>query len=174
MRWHVLLALLFVGTLTVAHAEDFSQWRGPRRNGVTVGSPKLDIRWGKNGPAMLWESESVPGDLHEGSGCVSVAGGKAYVYVHSKPNEPIGTRVLRDRGLRRLGWSNVKVPERIMKAVEEARTSAELEKLTSRARRDWINKWAKQHVPASPQKRVIDRFVMDRLNRGKGALPGAP
>jgi outer membrane protein assembly factor BamB len=171
MKRAVLSALAVLGVWTWVYGEDFNQWRGPQRNGLTSGGPALDIRWGKTGPARLWESEEIPGMLEEGSGCVSVAEGRAYVYVHWKYNSPIATRTLSESALRRLGWTDRKMPEDILKAVEEARIAPELEKLTGRPRAEWIKKWADAHVSTATDTRPVVSYVVDRVNRGKKALP---
>jgi outer membrane protein assembly factor BamB len=171
MKGTVLTTLAVLGVWTCVLGEDFNQWRGPQRNGLTAGGPAFNVQWGKAGPARLWESEPNPGVLEDGCGCVSVAAGRAYAYTQWKYNVPMPTRTLTDANLRRLGWIDLQVPEAILKAADEARVSDELAKLTGRARTDWITKWAREHVTTGGDTRATFSFVVDRLNRGRQALP---
>jgi len=171
MKRLILLLLAMLGTWALVRGEDFNQWRGPQRNGLSPGGPALDVRWGPAGPAKLWESETIPGDVIDSSGCVSVAKGRVYVYVQWKYKVDIATRTLAESDLRRLGWTNVKVSEDLGKAVEEARVGAELGKLVGKPRAEWIRKWAEEHVTTAPDKRGIFAHVSDRLDRGPKALP---
>jgi len=171
MNRTLLAALAMLAACSLVRGEDFNQWRGPQRNGVTAGGPKLDTRWDKSGPAKLWESDFIPGMLGDGSGCVSVAGGRAYVYVQWWYKEDIETRTVSDLALRRLGWTSRKVPEEILDAVEKARVGEDLEKLTGKPRSEWIRAWAGKHVGDAPENRAVFNYVVDRLDRGKKALP---
>ncbi len=50
-------AILFLITLRpVAHAEDWPQWRGPQRNGVSAEKGWLD-KWPASGPATAWKAQ---------------------------------------------------------------------------------------------------------------------
>jgi hypothetical protein len=84
-------------------AADWPQWRGPDRNGIAPASPKLLERWPTNGPSLLWKSEPIPSGTEGGCGSVTIAGGKAFVFVHwkhkGKANIVITTQMLTD-----LGW----------------------------------------------------------------------
>jgi outer membrane protein assembly factor BamB len=171
MRRIVLFVLFDLAVWTLARGEDFNQWRGPQRNGLTTGGPALDVQWGKAGPAKLWESEAIPGSVADSSGCVSVAGGRVYVYVQWKYKVDLATRALSDSDLRRLGWTNVSVPDGILAAVEQARVGPELGKLSGRPRLAWITKWAEDHVTTNADKMPIFGYAVDRLDRGTAALP---
>ena len=135
MKRFILPAMMLLACWALARGEDSNQWRGPNRNGLATTGPALDIRWGTGGPVKLWDSDipipSVMNDEGDGGGwgSVSVANGKAYVYVDWRHREDIPTRTLSEAGLQRLGWTRVKVPADIQMAAEEARTSPELEKL---------------------------------------------
>jgi len=171
MKRIVLSMLAVLGISALAFGEDFYQWRGPQRNGLTSGGPALDIQWGAAGPARLWESEDIPGTLESGSGCVSIAGGKAYVYVQWKYKVDITTRTLTESELRQLGWSDHKPSEDILTAMEEARNGAELDALAGNPRMEWCKKWAAEHITAATDKQAISNYVMARLNQGRKALP---
>ena len=98
---------------------DWPQFRGPDRNGVAPSSPKLLERWPTTGPELLWKSEPIPTGVDGGAGSVTVAGGKALVYVHWRhkgaKNIVITTKMLND-----LGWVEG-IPDDLGKKVEAAR-----------------------------------------------------
>ena len=176
MKRIILPALVVLGAWTLAWGEDFNQWRGSQRNGLMTNGPALDIRWSSAGPAKVWESEDIPSVMNDegeggGWGGVSVTGGKAYVYVDWRRKVVIATRTLSDSALQHLGWTKWKPPEEILQAVEEARTGAELAKLVGTPRVEWIRKWAEDHGTTAPDKKQIFNYVVDRLSRGKDALP---
>lgn len=171
MKRIILPALVVFGSLAPARGEDFSQWRGQHRNGLTTGGPALDIRWGKGGPIRLWESEKIPGLLRDGFGCVSVVSGKAYVYAQWWRGAEIATRTLGAKGLRRLGRTAKGIPKNVVAEVEAARMAPELAKLSGRARSAWIKEWTKEHGLTAPDKKALYNFAVDRLNRGTKALP---
>jgi outer membrane protein assembly factor BamB len=68
--------------------QDWPQWRGPTRDGIVHGGPKLMDSWPKDGPKLLWKSAPVPGCMRApqndgGCGSISVAGGRAFVFVNT-------------------------------------------------------------------------------------------
>ena len=74
-----------------ASAKDWPQWRGPDRNGaVPPGGPAIADKWPEEGPAKLWQSESVgngrpsngPGGGSAGVGSPVVANGRVYLYAN--------------------------------------------------------------------------------------------
>jgi hypothetical protein len=98
---------------------DWPQWRGPSRNGVAPAGPRLLDVWPKDGPKLLWTSEPIASGVLGGCGSVTVAGGKAFVFVHRRQKGRqkiiITTRMLID-----LGWVEG-VPDDLARKVEEAR-----------------------------------------------------
>ncbi|HEV8541926.1 MAG TPA: PQQ-binding-like beta-propeller repeat protein [Verrucomicrobiae bacterium] len=50
-----LLALLAAGAMQLAHADDWPQWRGPDRNGISKESGWLD-HWPDEGPKITWKA----------------------------------------------------------------------------------------------------------------------
>ena len=40
---------------------DWPQWRGPTRDGIVHGGPKLADSWPMEGPKLLWKSGAIPG-----------------------------------------------------------------------------------------------------------------
>ena len=56
-----------------AAAEDWPQWRGPKRDGISV-ETGLAGKWASNGPPVLWMTKGLGG----GFSSVSVAGNRIY------------------------------------------------------------------------------------------------
>ncbi|MCY3018465.1 MAG: PQQ-binding-like beta-propeller repeat protein [Planctomycetota bacterium] len=98
---------------------EWPQWRGPNRNGIAPHSPKLLDTWPKEGPKLLWQSEPIPSGTNGGCGSVTVAGGKAFVFVHWR-YKGAKSIVITTRVLNELGWLEG-VPDELAKRVEEAR-----------------------------------------------------
>jgi hypothetical protein len=106
-------------------SSDWPQWRGPTRDGVAGPGPKLADAWPEGGPKPLWKSGPVPtedvekgegGEGISGSGSVTVAGGKAFLYVHLKnKGKPV---VLTTKDLNNLLWKEG-VPDDLGLKVEE-------------------------------------------------------
>src|SRR5688572_14666834 len=71
------LALVFsiawVGAVCAARAEDWAQWRGPARNGISTETGLLK-QWPAGGPPLVWKTTG----LGSGYSSVSVADGKIY------------------------------------------------------------------------------------------------
>jgi outer membrane protein assembly factor BamB len=112
-------ALAEPATTAPSASADWPQWRGPNRNGIAPNGPKLLDSWPKEGPTLLWKSGAIPSGTEGGCGSVTVAGGKAFVFVHWKYKGPknivITTKMLTD-----LGWMEG-VPDDLAAKVEEAR-----------------------------------------------------
>ena len=154
----------------VAWAGDWTQWRGSQGDGIASNSPALIEGWGTNGPNRLWVSEQIPAGEDGGFSSVTIAGGREYVFVNWKTQEPIATRKLTDGHLQQLGWIPNKLPEDLIKAMEEARVSDERAKLNGQEIKKWIDKWVADHV-AEDQKKAVAPIVASRITRGKAALP---
>jgi outer membrane protein assembly factor BamB len=67
----LLLLLLAAGT---TRADDWPQWRGPKRDGISQEKNLLKT-WPKEGPKLLWQVKNVG----YGYGSVAVAGGRIYL-----------------------------------------------------------------------------------------------
>jgi len=74
MRFLVLLTVwAFTGAAWRAAADDWPQWRGPKRDGISAEKGIVDS-WGSNGPPILWMAKG----LGQGYSSVSVASGRLY------------------------------------------------------------------------------------------------
>jgi outer membrane protein assembly factor BamB len=97
----------------------WAQWRGPARNGVDIHSPKLLDKWPEKGPKQLWKSEAFPSGREGGCGSVTVAGGKAFMFVHV--NKQTSKIVMPTTWLKEHGWVE-DMPADLKKKVEAARS----------------------------------------------------
>lgn len=73
-RLNFLAALGFVSLLAGARADDWPQWRGPKRDGCSAETGLLKA-WPAEGPALAWKSTG----LGAGYGTVTIVGSRGYV-----------------------------------------------------------------------------------------------
>lgn len=70
--------LLCIASITIfstkLHAEDWPQWQGPARDGIS-GETQLKAKWPEDGPPLVWQVNA----LGDGYGAVSVVGGVIYL-----------------------------------------------------------------------------------------------
>jgi len=78
-RWAAAVAAILV-IVSLAHAADWPQWRGPDRTGAIEGGPVLVASWPKEGPVKVWESEPLQCGSPGGFASPVVADGRVYVY----------------------------------------------------------------------------------------------
>ncbi len=74
-------AILCSLTITLARAEDWTQWRGPHRDGKSAESGLLNS-WPQGGPKLLWQTD----DLGNGFSTPSAAGGTVYLICNKNMN----------------------------------------------------------------------------------------
>jgi len=169
MRRTMMLVMWVMLVSASAFAGDWPQWHGPNRDGTVLDSPPLVEEFPKEGPKKLWESEAIPGGEYNGGYAQPVvAEGKVFVFVHNRFQVPIAQRLLTKGALTQLGWE-AGMPEDLVKAVEEARTSEARAKL-----KDYneINKWADAWIKENekPDWRKFRYPVKQRLLAGQSAL----
>ena len=89
-------ALLAIAALLVpvdSYADDWPQWRGANRDGVSAGEAVLSNTWPTEGPEKIWQSEAeIPSDDDGGHGSPVVADGKVYLSVVWHTDVPTETR----------------------------------------------------------------------------------
>ncbi len=128
---HIRILALVLATTTGAMAGegDWPQYRGPKRDNVAVGSPKLLDTWPAEGPALLWKSDWIPGWYQGGTSGPVAAEGKVFVYATCK--EPKGKQpkeggklyhVVTAEFLASAGWM-ADLPEELATKIEAARVS---------------------------------------------------
>ncbi|MDD4892304.1 MAG: PQQ-binding-like beta-propeller repeat protein [Phycisphaerae bacterium] len=169
MRTMPRIVLLLLGVGSLALAADYPQWRGPGRDGASADTTKLVDAWPKAGPVKLWTSEDIPGTAGFGYGCVSVADGRAYVYVNWKYQAPIKTRTLSGDAIRGLGWMDLppKMPEAFVTAMEAARVDPARAALSGKPLEEWIAKWLEANIPDKADRDRLGGFVAARIRSGK-------
>jgi len=60
---------------------DWNQWRGPGRNGLAAGGPKLSAVWSEKGPELVWQSEPIStGHDHGGFGSCVTYKNRVYLF----------------------------------------------------------------------------------------------
>jgi len=74
VRGWVLATLLGGLLMGTAHAQDWTQWRGPNRDGVSPAKNLLKS-WSPAGPKLVWQVK----DIGDGYGSVAVAGNRLYL-----------------------------------------------------------------------------------------------
>src|SRR3989440_12851436 len=67
-------SLLVLSTALSAFGDDWPQWRGPQRNGISQETGLLK-EWPKEGPKLLWQRK----DIHSGFSTPSVVGERIYL-----------------------------------------------------------------------------------------------
>ncbi|MEI8197509.1 MAG: PQQ-binding-like beta-propeller repeat protein, partial [Phycisphaerae bacterium] len=170
MKFPTLLFGLALGLALVAQGEDFPQWRGPTRNGLTTTEKPLATTWPKEGPARRWFYKAP--SYHDGGlGSVVVAGGRAFTYISWRDEEPTLTRTLTERELRGLGWFPETIPADLLATVEKARLSEERAALPEPALDKWVDEFLAKNLTTEAQKKEFSGVIRDRLKRGAAALP---
>lgn len=76
-----LLAILPLTIVTLAHAEDWPRWRGPRGDG-TWAAPPVPEKWPAGGPPVVWKRPIGPG--YSG---ISVSSGRVYTMDRPKDSQ---------------------------------------------------------------------------------------
>ncbi len=75
MRRLLLPALFaFVGISLIAHADDWPQWRGPDRTGISKERGLLQ-EWPTEGPRLIWSQK----DLGDGYSTPAIVGGRIFL-----------------------------------------------------------------------------------------------
>lgn len=98
---------------------DWPQWRGPNRDGIAPGSPKLLDQWPSGGPTLLWRNQNIGSGADGGSGSPVIADGKVYIYANTTICQP-GKKLVTAEVLADWGWTP-EMPPDLAKKIEEAR-----------------------------------------------------
>jgi len=166
-RLFALPALLIA--LNAQAAGDWNQWRGPNRNGVLPDSPPLADKWPADGPAVLWDSESIPSNDDGGHGSVVAADGRAYISVVWHVDTPTETRAIDDLVLRKLGYRGVNsLGKDLVARMEEERMNLNPRLRGSRLDA-WANEWVEKNLDRK-QKQNLGSWIVTRFKKGKAAI----
>ena len=85
MKTPALALILFALACQHTIATDWNQWRGPNRDGLVPGGPKLTSKLPSSGLKPLWVSEQeIPSARAGGWSSPIVADGKVYIYTHQR------------------------------------------------------------------------------------------
>ncbi|MDP4793083.1 MAG: hypothetical protein NWR99_14505, partial [Verrucomicrobiales bacterium] len=120
----VLLLTCLVPFPAPLSADDWPQWRGPQRNGVSMVEGNLpDALTEENAPAKLWETtDEIPSDHYGGHGSVAVADGKVFLSVVWHKDEPTETRRIDGDVLSKLDYRGTgSLPKEIVEKMETDR-----------------------------------------------------
>jgi len=83
MSLHPRFWIAFAIVAGAAHADDWPQWRGPARNGISAESGWVDT-WPADGPRILWKAE-----VGIGFSSFTVANGRAYTLGHANETDTV-------------------------------------------------------------------------------------
>jgi outer membrane protein assembly factor BamB len=148
-----------------AATSDWPQWRGPNRDGIVRGGPKLLDAWPKEGPPLLWKSDPIPTGKYGqegGSGSPVVADGKVFLFINSHREN--GKVVLSTQDLVGMGWAEG-VPDELANKLEEGRKNVWNKKLTGAALDKYITDFT-----ASLDPKLVEKFgphIQKRLKQGQ-------
>lgn len=175
MNFFHCLALILVGTVLFpisSSAEDWPQWRGPQRNGVSTVEGKLpDTVTDANAPAKLWETtDEIPSDHYGGHGSVSVAEGKVFLSVVWHKDEPTETRRIDGDVMSVLDYRGLgSLPKELVEKMESDRMSLS-RRLRGEALDEWAQKWVDDNIDAKT-KLSLGSWIMGRFKKGPRAIP---
>ncbi len=153
-------------------ASDWNQWRGPNRNGVLPGGPKLADVWSTDGPKQVWESEMIPGNDMGGHGSAVIADGKVYMSVVWHKDLPSDTRTIDSLVMRKLGARGTAgIPPEKITAMDEIVLN-----LSTRVRGSKLdamaNQWVDENLDAK-QKMNLGSYIVSRFKKGRKNIPFA-
>lgn len=83
MKWNLMVVFALVATAETARADDWPQWRGPARTGVSQEKGWLD-QWPDQGPSIAWKA-----NVGLGFSSFVVAGGKAITAGHAEEKDTV-------------------------------------------------------------------------------------
>ena len=81
LAWRIALIAALAVVATATPAEDWPQWRGPNRDGISRETGLLEA-WPEGGPKVIWEKP-----LGAGFSCATVAGGRVFTMAQADETE---------------------------------------------------------------------------------------
>jgi len=73
-KYYLLLVVAVLGEFGLCHAEEWPQWRGPARDGISKETGLLQ-EWPTEGPVLLWQKDK----LGDGYSTPAIAGGRIFL-----------------------------------------------------------------------------------------------
>lgn len=175
MKSFSLPAWTLVGTFlfsALVSADDWPQWRGPQRNGVSTVEGKLpDSLTDANAPAKRWETtEEIPSDHYGGHGSVSVADGKVFLSVVWHKDEPTETRRIDGDVMSVLDYRGLgSLPKELVEKMENDRLGLS-RRLRGEALDQWAQKWVDDNIDEKT-KLSLGSWIIGRFKKGPSAIP---
>jgi len=165
LRWTVMLTLAAAAhvhgaqTADATVGTDWPCFRGPNRDGIAPGSPKLADKWPKDGPKLLWRSGYIPSGMDGGwSSCVA-ANGKVFVYfIACAPKDPAkGLRPITAEVLAEWGWRE-DLPADLVKKIEDERKTPGWNEMQRRNNKAEMAEFAKKFA-AGLDPKVAEKYA---------------
>lgn len=167
-----LLPVVFFANILPLQGDDWPQWRGPQRNGVSTVEGKLpEALSEENSPVQMWESaEEIPSDHYGGHGSVAVAEEKVFVSLVWHRDESTETRRIDGDVLAKLDYRGTNsLPPEIVEKMEVDRQN-----LSRRLRGDALDQWAKKWVDDNIDEKTklsLGGWIISRFKKGPSAIP---
>lgn len=167
-----LLPAVLLANILPLQGDDWPQWRGPHRNGVSTAEGKLpEALSEENAPVKVWEStEEIPSDRYGGHGSVVIADGKAFLSLVWHRDEPTETRRIDGDVLAKLDYRGTNsLPPEIVEKMEVDRQN-----LSRRLRGDALDQWAKKWVDDHLDEKTklsLGGWIISRFKKGRSAIP---
>ncbi|NLT72455.1 MAG: PQQ-like beta-propeller repeat protein, partial [Verrucomicrobiaceae bacterium] len=167
-----LLPAFLLANILPLQGDDWPQWRGPQRNGVSTAEGKLpEALSEENAPAKIWEStEEIPSDHYGGHGSVAVADGKVFLSLVWHRDEPTETRRIDGEVLAKLDYRGTNsLPPEIVEKMETDRLNLS-RRLRGDALDQWAKKWVEDHLDEKT-KLSLGGWIISRFKKGRSAIP---
>ena len=162
---------VMAGAAVECGADDWSEWRGPHKDGTLRECPPLLDAIPEGKLRKVWEVE-IPGYTDGGLSSPVACGGLVYVHVSWLKHQPVTTRRF-EQGALGIAFGNLpaqdKVPAEVEDKIEAARLSDERNAQTSRELPAWIKAWREANLTPE-QDKELGNHALDRLRRGRETI----
>jgi outer membrane protein assembly factor BamB len=166
-----LILSLFTFMGVAASADDWPQWRGPHRSGLSESRVVLINSFGKEGPKRLWKSKDIPGHWGGGWGSLSISEDRVYVFSNPTVADPSQGMIVPEDTMNWWGWHPDPMPKILVEKIEALGESEALNKMKRPERASWVEAWIDKEVKRRHRK--FANAIKQRLNRGKKSFKEA-